>query len=806
MRKIFVTLFLTVFTFSIYAQCTINGKVEDNSSEPIPFVNVLLLDNKDSTLVKGAVSDETGKYTINNIQPGKYLLTASMVGYEKAYGSPVTIEEEHSDFTAPALTLSEDVQQLEEITVETTRPFIEKQVDRTVVNVANSIVSSGSTGLEVLEKAPGVIVDRQNNNISLLGKEGVIVQIDGRRTNLSMADVVMMLNSTSSDNIDQIELITSPSAKHDAEGNAGIINIVMKKNNNIGTNGSVSIAGGTGRYDRERGSLQLNHRSEKFNMFGSYSINRGGSYWDFELYRNQADEGQRNIVEQEMYIRGRNMGQNAKAGVDYFWRENTTIGLVWTGFWNSERDRIPKARTAFRRQEFGNVYLQTLSDIRTTNISSNQMANLNLQHAFGANGGVLTADFDLGHFSREMNNTLVTDIIIPENASDSSAALVTNMPVTIDILTFKVDYSRSLWEKWKVETGLKRSSVVSDNNLGLSRGVVGDLEHDPELSNHFQYTERVNAAYASITGMPFDRTEMQLGLRAEHTHSIGHSLSLDQKVERDYLDLFPSLFISRELTEKNSLALSYSYRIDRPNYQSLNPARWYLDPYSFGQGNPFLNPQYTHSLELQHGFKDKIFTTAEASYISDFIFHLVQPVDNQSAERIPQNIGNSQAYSLNISFPVNIMKEWKLQANLMGLYNRLQYRFQDIPQQVEQISGRLNLTNSILFGNDWRGELSGWLNTPAVYAMFQAPWLGSLDAGIQKSFNEKWKAKLSMQDLLHTNQVIRHGEAPGFIQNYSIGMDTRVIMLSLTYSFGNQKLKSTRQRKTGSEEEVQRTN
>ena len=806
MSKFLITLIFLGNAFCLYAQSKINGKVEDTSSQPIPFVNVLLLDNKDSTLVKGAVSDETGNYIINNVPAGTYLLAASMVGYQKAYGSPLVIEEDKTRFTPPTITLSADVQQLDEIMVETTRPFIEKQVDRTVVNVANSIISSGSTGLEVLEKAPGVVVDRQNNSISLLGKEGVIVQIDGRRTNLAMADVVALLRGTSSDNIDKIELITNPSAKHDAEGNAGIINIVMKENNSIGTNGTVSIAAGSGRYDRERGSVQINHRSRKFNVFGSYSVNRGGDYWDFELYRNQADGDLRNIIEQEMYISERNLGQNGKLGLDYFISNNTTIGMVWTGFWSNTQGRNPEASSAFRRQESGPVYLQTLSNIRTSNISSNQMANLNLQHTFGADGGVLTADFDLGNFSREFDNDLSIETLIPDEPSNALEKLVTRMPVNIDILTFKMDYSRSLWGKWKVETGIKRSSVKSDNNLSLSSGTEGELEVDPELSNHFQYTERVNAAYASVSGTPFDKTEIQLGLRAEHTYSLGHSISLNQKVERDYLDLFPSLFVSRELTEKHDLNFSYSYRIDRPNYQSLNPARWYLDPYSFGQGNPFLKPQYTHALELQHGFKDKVFTSLGASFISDYVFYLIQPVDNQKAERTPQNIGTSQEYNLNISFPVTIMKDWKLQANLLGLYSRLQYNFQGIPLEVAQVSGRLNLTNSILFGNGWRGELSGWLNTPAVYAMFYMPWRGSLDAGVQKSFNEKWKAKLSMQDLLHTNQYISYGEAPGFTQDHGIRFDSRVVMLSVTYSFGNQKLKSIRQRKTGSEEEIQRTN
>ncbi|WP_296623157.1 outer membrane beta-barrel protein [Marivirga sp.] len=805
MKSLVITLLLFGGTFHLQAQSTINGKVKDKNNEPVPYVNVLLLNKNDSSLVKGAVSDDIGKYTIYNVPVGTYLLAASMVGYEKSYGSSLTVEEELSEITSPPLTLADDVQQLEEITVKTTRPFIEKKIDRTVVNVANSIVSSGSTGLEVLEKAPGVFVDQQNNSISLMGKSGVIVQIDGRRTNLSITDVVTMLRSTSSDNIDKIELITNPSAKHDAEGNAGIINIVMKENNSIGTNGSVSLSGGTGRYDRERGSLQLNHRSEKINLFGSYSANRGGNYLDFDLYRNQADGDIRNIIEQEMYIKIQQMGQNVKGGVDYFVGENTTLGVVWNGFWNNRTDRIPEASTTFRRQESGPLYRQTLSEISNSNALSNQMANLNLQHSFG-NDGEITADVNFGRFNSEMNSDLITATILPEDPGNEPEGLVIQMPVTIDVLTFKTDYNRSLSETWKMETGYKSSSVKSDNNLSLSNGSIGEMERDPELSNHFQYTERVNAAYASIKGNPFTKTEMQLGLRAEHTYSLGESLSLNERVERDYLNLFPSLFVSRELSEKQNLTFSYSHRIDRPNYRSLNPARWYLDPYSFERGNPFLNPQYTHSLELQHGFKNQVFTSFGASFINDVVVKIVQPVDNQKAERIPQNVGTSQVYSMNLSFPISVMKAWELQTNLVGLYSRFEYLFQGVPLEVEQFSGRININNSIKLGKGWRGEVSGWVNTPGIQAMFVSGWQGTLNVGIQKAFNEKWQAKLNMQDILHTNQFIMYGEAAGFTQNYRIRRDTRLVMLRLSYSFGNQKLKRARQRKTGSEDEMSRTN
>lgn len=806
MMKYFLSLLILIFFYNnTIAQTTIEGKVETEDAGTIPFVNVLLLKSSDSTLVKGVITNDEGRYSFNNIENGTYLIASSMVGYTQSYSSPFTVDKQSVDIEIPDLLLTKNVEQLNEVSIVTTRPFIEKELDRTVINVANSIVSSGSTGLEVLERAPGVIVDRQNDAISLLGKDGVIVQIDGKRTYLGMADVVALLRSTSSDNIDKIELITNPSARYDAEGNAGIINIVMKENNSIGTNGSISVAGGSGRYTRERGSIQLNHRSENFNMFGSYSINQSGNYYDFELFRNQADGNRRSIAEQEMYIRMQSLGQNAKAGVDYYIGENTTIGLAWTGFWSDIQQRNPEARTTFRRQEPGSIYLQTLSSIRMSNISSNQIGNLNLQHKFGNSGGTISADITGGRFTRESDNKLVTDTIIPQDASNVSEELVTQMPTIIDILTFKLDYNLPLWEGWNMEAGLKSSTVESDNNLTLESGPTGALEIDPTLSNRFIYNEKVHAAYLSVRGSYSEKTELQLGLRAELTNSTGNSLTLNQKVEREYLDLFPSFFISQAFSDKYQLTFSYSYRIDRPSYQNLNPARWYLDPYSIERGNPFLNPQYTHALELQHSFNNKLFISFGASFIDDFVLKLIQPIDNQKAERIPQNIGAAEAYNVNISFPVTVMKDWKMQTNLMGLYDRFRYDFLGSPLEAENFSGRLNLNNSILLGKGWRGEISGWVSTPAVQAMFDVDWRGSLDVGIQKAFGERWKVKLSGQDLLHTSGLVIAGEAANFIQNYSIDFDSRVVMLSLNYSFGNQKLKNT-QREVGSEEEIQRTN
>ncbi|MCW3110933.1 MAG: TonB-dependent receptor plug [Segetibacter sp.] len=799
-------LFAVIISFqTVHAQSKIYGLVVEGNNKPLFQANVLLLRSKDSALVKGIVAEASGSFSFNNIPAGKYLITSTFVGFKQVYTPAFTINHNLNNVDKGTITLLKEDKQLDKVTVTARRPLFEQRIDRTIMNVANSIIASGSTALEVLEKAPGVTVDRQNDQISLRGKEGIIVQIDGKQTFLPMADVVALLRSMPSDNIDRIELITNPSAKYDAAGNAGIIDIRLKKNNNIGTNGSVSVTGGSGRYDRERASMLINHRTSKINLFGNYSAYRGGTYWDFDITRKQTEGLQQNIIHSLSYIRMKDNGQNSKLGLDYFLSKSTTIGVVWTAFWSDFGERNP-AHALFQRHENDAVYLHTLSNKTISTNSSNHLGNFNIQHSFVKKQAQLSADFDIARFRREYTNSLNTQTIIPSTPMEPPTGLYTQMPTSIDIVTFKTDYSQSINTNWKMEAGMKSSSVRTDNDVELKNGISGNLQKDTSLSNHFKYDELVNAAYINLSGQLAANTTLMAGLRAEHTHSVGNSVTLNNVVSRNYLNLFPSLFLSRTLNKQNTLTFSYSYRIDRPNYQSLNPARSYLDPYTYSSGNAFLKPQYTHSLELRHGYKEKIFTSLAASYVTDLQFFVIQPLDAVMTRRMPENIGKSEAYSLTLSFPVRVRSGWTMQGTLMGNYSIFDYTYKGSLLHVQQIAGRLNASNSFVFGKGWTGELAGWLSAPSVYALQKTPWLGSLDAGIQKSFLARWKAKFSVQDVLHTNKILFRIDAPGFTSRGSIGLDTRVAMLNLTYSFGNQQLKNSRQHKTGSDEEIQRTN
>jgi outer membrane receptor protein involved in Fe transport len=388
---------------------------------------------------------------------------------------------------------------------------------------------------------------------------------------------------------------------------------------------------------------------------------------------------------------------------------------------------------------------------------------------------------------------------------DGLTGLYTVMPVTIDILTAKTDYSRTVLSDWKLDLGFKMSSIFSDNDMKLSSGPVEDMTIDQELSNHFQYTEEVHAMYASVVGK-LGQVEVQAGLRAEHTHSKGESLSLNEVVERNYWNLFPTLFISRKLSTKQSLTFSYSHRIDRPGYQTLNPARSYLDPYSFSRGNPYLQPQYTHAIQLKHGWDSKIFTSVGADFVSDYIFYLIQPVDTESTERTPDNIGTSKSFNVNVSFPINFSKAWSFQGNMMALYTRLDYVYLGNELTVQQFTGRFNGTNSFNLGKSWTAELTGWLNTPQTNTIFVSPWRGQVDVGLQKVYKKNLKIKLSLQDVFKTYVWAGHGKTDGYEQDARITFDTRVLMLNVNYIFGNQQMKAVRQRNTASDDEVQRTN
>ncbi|WP_138477432.1 outer membrane beta-barrel family protein [Dyadobacter bucti] len=777
----------------------LSGAILDEKSQPFPFVNVLLLHAKDSVLVKGLAADENGKYVFDQVANGKYLVLVSMVGYQKNYSEPFTVKD--APIALPASQLTTDTQSLNEVTVVAKKPFIEQEIDRTVVNVENSIVSAGATALEILERAPGVTVDQQNEQLKLRGKEGVIVQIDGKQTFLSQQELITLLRNTPSDNIEKIELITNPSAKYDAAGNSGIINIKMKRNKNYGTNGNINLGLAHAKYGRGNASVTVNYRAGKLSSFVSAGTFLNKGFNNNDIYRKIPFEGKVTIFDQRTERINKSQYHNIRAGVDYFATEKTTVGVLVSGFYNDWSNPFGQTNTRILNEDLS-LQRTFRTDVFNGGTMHNISSNLNLKHQFDDNGKELTFDIDYVNYTGTKKSILDTRYFAPDGTPDGNPENVrNNMPSNINIGVAKLDYTQKLW-KGKFETGLKSSVVASDNDM-VFETKIDDWVLDPTRSNQFKYTENVNAAYLNYSGNISKKVKYQLGLRGEHTHSIGNSVTLNQKRDRNYVNLFPSVFLSNQLDTNNVINISYSRRIDRPNYQSLNPFEFYLDPYTFQRGNPNLKPQYTNSFQLVHVYKNFLNTTLAYSRIKDMIAdELPQQIASENKTFVTSdNLDNQDNVSLTVSFPIKIAKWWNVQTNFTGVYNHYNSIYLEEKLEIKQASWNMYASNQFTLPKGFSAEISGWYNSRAFYGLYAAKPMGMLNAGLQKNImNKKGTIRLNVNDIFWTNRF--RGKAVYKDIDFSVRSQwpSRQFRLTFTYNFGNQNVKGARQRNTGSDD------
>ncbi len=808
---------LTTAFGQVLTRGTVNGRVGTVAGKPLEFSTLMLLKAKDSVLVKGAISDADGKYAFDNVGAGQYLVAAQQIGFRKTYSAPFAVDEAHPAVELPALSMTDETKSLNEVKVVAQKPFIEQQVDRTVMNVENSIVASGNTALEVLEKAPGVTIDRQNDQIQLKGKAGVIVYIDGKQTYLSQQEVSNFLKNTPSDNIATIEIITNPGSKYDAAGNSGIINIKMKKNKNFGTNGTFILGTGYGWVKSLTGarddlpkfntSLNLNHRDSKINLFGNYSYVNRQSAQTNEINRAIPFNGRTTYFDQYSFRPNEFVGHSYKAGLDYFINQKSTIGVLFNGFTNDWQSA--GQNNTFIRDENRQLISMPSTKTNAREFMTNVTGNVNYKYDFDGKGREWTIDADYVRYNGQNNNNLSTIYYNPDNSLNRPNQDVrNNMPSVINILAFKTDYVHPMANGSKWEAGLKSSIVNADNNTiyDTLQQETRQWLFDASRSNQFKYDENINAAYINYAGK-VGKLKFQTGLRAEHTHSVGTSITLNQRVDRNYVNLFPTVFLSRQLDTNNVLNMSYSRRIDRPDYQNLNPFVFYLDPYTYQQGNPFLRPQYTNSVELTHVYKSTITTTLGFSRTTDFMNRETpRQIASQNITYVtPENLGHLDNLNLNVSFPVTVTKWWRMQNNVNGYYQNYQTVYSDTPYEVKLVAYNLYTSNNFTFSKTLSGEVSGWYNSASQYGFYRAQPMGGFSLGVQKKIMDgKGNLKLNVNDPFWLNQF--RGRAVVQDINFRVGSrwESRQFRLTFTYRFGNQNVKSARDRNSATSAEQNR--
>jgi iron complex outermembrane recepter protein len=804
MRITLVFFFITLFGISLQAQ-QIMGIAQDQQGKPLPGATVTLKKSRDSSIVKLAASNASGKYEFPGIPSGTYFVNISHVGYA-TQNSAVFESAGEGSTQAPATALTKLNAELKEAVVTARKPPVEVKADKIILNVEGSINAVGQDALELLRKSPGIIVDK-DDNLSLSGKNGVQVYIDGRPTPLSGKDLSEYLKTIQSSSIESIEIISNPSAKYDAAGNAGIINIKLKKNKSYGTNGTVNAGYNIGTYSKYNGGFSLNHRDARINVFGNYSYNHNPTETHINLHREQLDT----LFNQQSIIRNTTNSHNFKAGLDYTLDSKRTFGMIVTGTLSDNSTRT-NSNTPISYIPTGQLDRTLQANNTSAGRRDNGDLNLNYRYA-DTSGREWSMDADYGIYRIKSNQLQPNEYFDPAGNPLNSDIYNLIAPTNIDIYSFKTDYAQN-YRKGRLELGAKFSYVTSGNNFQQYDIYPTQKIMDTLHSNNFNYKENINAVYANFNRQ-LKGWSFQAGLRVENTNAKGNSNGYaldsvysvyDSTLVHHYVDFFPSGALTYNKNPMKQWILTYSRRIDRPAYQDLNPFEFKLDEYTFQKGNTQLQPQYTNSFGLTYMYKYKLTTTLNYSHVTDLFTQLIDTADRSKAFISKKNLATQDIASLNISYPFQY-KWYSVFANLNSFYSVYKANFgpgRTIDLNVFSFVAYAQQTMKL--GKGWTGELTGFYTSPSVYqGTFKARSLWSLDGGVQKNvLHDQGTIKASVSDIFNTLHWSATSDFAGQSLQATGGSESRQLKLYFTWRFGNTQVKAARQHKTGSEDENKR--
>ena len=803
MKKILNLIALMGLGLVSYTQTNgkISGSIKDGGNQQImDAATISLVHAKDTLLFKTAFTDKDGKFSFENIPDGKYMVMATSIAHSKTYSPSIEINSTNQNASTGVLQILPVTKNLKEVTVISKKLFIERKLDKTILNVDAAITNTGSTAMEVLEKAPGVSIDK-DGNISLKGKQGVIIMMDGKPTYMSGADLANFLRNLPSANLDQIEIMTNPSAKYDASGNSGIINIKTKKNKQVGFNGSLSSSYGQGFYAKTNNSLNLNYKVGKVNIFSTLSGNYRGNYELLDIHRRYKndDNSTKAIFDQQSFAKKNRYNYNAKLGMDYYASKKTTVGFVLTGYTTPGDER--GTNTSFLKSSTGILDSIVTADRIEKYTWKNGGVNFNMRHTFDSTGREISADVDYLQYSANKDQFFSNKRFNSDWTKKSSSDLKGELPSKIKIYSAKVDYTHPFKKELKMDAGLKYSYVSTDNDAGYYNIFNGIKEVDYEKTNKFQYKENVNAAYVNFS-KTVKKWGFQAGLRLENTNYNGRQFGNAQHPEQDssfknsYTNLFPTAYVSYNANEKNQFGLSYGRRINRPDYEDLNPFLFFLDEYTAGAGNPFLRPMYSNVFELSHTYKQFLTTTVNYSRTIDLFSETFEEVGYKTIVR-QGNYGLNNNASLSINAQIPIAKWLNTNIYSEGRYQQFKGELYGKNINLSGSTFLMNINNQVTFKKGWSAEVSGWYRTKGVEGQVVINPLGQLNAGVQKVvLKKKGTLKLSVRDIFLSS----NGNGGINFQNteasFSQKRDSRVATISFNYRFGKP-IKGQSKRKTG---------
>lgn len=786
----------------------VKGKVTDKTGSPLAGVNVVMLLDSNKKLAKAELTDDRGEYSISNMADGVYVLKATLFGYDNYTSDQITVS--GGDVNVPVIVMKEKDNTLNEVSVQSTKPLIEIRSDKIIVNVENSIVNAGSSAMEVLSRSPGVNVD-QNDNISLKGRQGVQIWIDGKQTPMSGQDLANVLKSMPASAIDKIELISNPGARYDAEGVAGIINIKTKKDQRLGLNGSVNGSYAQGVYPKYGGGFSMNYRNKKVNINANYNYNKRVGFNHLKLYR-QFYNGEDRLYayNQNNYTVFPFETHGASLGLDYSISKKTTVGASVNGNLGgflSRANNFTNTEGEESNVKLYDFYTKGSNDSKWNNYAINGF----LRHTFDSSGKELSIDIDHAAYRSHSNQNFTTNYVDydTDNANNIPDYIQeTDLKGHTQIRAFKADYTNPLKNNARFETGVKTTYVTADSDPKYYDKSSGTPMLDMSRTNHFIYYENINAAYVNYN-KEWTKWGMQLGLRMENTNAIGDQITMKQRFDMSYVQLYPSLAFTYHLPKEHDMNLTLSRRIERPNYEQLNPFKFFIDKTTYREGYPYLYPASSYSAELSHIFKQRFITTFTYSYALNHITEVIQPSDVEDSVTVQtnKNIKHMTFIGLSGSYNTQITKWWNNVSNINIFHAQYVGNIANTPLNNGSFALQLYTTNSFVLGKDLSSELSLNYQGKQIYGYMDVNPVWSLNFGLQKNFLKKTlTVRLNAQDIFWRGFPSATSTYNNYKEDFVARRDTRQFSVAVTYRFGKKTVAPVRRRTGGAEDEKNRAN
>lgn len=803
-KRILLLLTITVW-LAAKAQPQLKGNILlsilNEQGTPLPGATIEFLQLPDSNIIQIKHADKDGKVRMQGIDSGVYVCKVSMSGYINFLSEKITIT--GTSVSEKTIILITTGKTLAEIKLSSQKLPIRQHHDKTVINIDGSITNTGATMLEILEKSPGIVIDR-SGNISMKGKQGVMVMMDGKPLYVSGAELITLLENMNANQAELVELMDNPPAKYDAAGNAGIINIKTKKNQQKGFNGNVNLSYGQGRYYKSNNSLSLNYRNNRFNYFLNYNIVSNKNFmrlYAVRKYYKPDETGIEALLEQPTFMTATGNNNHLRMGTDYSVSTKTTLGIVLSGSTLSRKN--PGDATAQWLNTNGNTDSVIYTHSNNSTQWKNGSVNVNLRHVFSAKSEI-TADLD--YIDYDINNLQIfqNKLDAPGGYNEASKG---NLDAGIRIYAAKADYFNRLNDDLKLDAGWKSSYIKTNNLAEYFYLQATEWQPDYGKTNHFLYDENIHAVYANVEKQKGQITA-QLGLRYEQTgykaKQAGNSVVKDSSFSRNYGGLFPSAFVSWQADSANQFTISAGRRIERPAFQKLNPFVFVINKYTYQKGNPFYRPQYTWNTGLTHTYKNMLTTGLDYSMVKDYFSQIFLKDSTGNFMYTEGNVGKMQSLALSVSFQTSLFSWWYISTDATVTHKRMKgILWRTFSTSFTQMN--TNITNQFRLGKGWSAELSAIYTTKSQQDLQEVlDPTGQVSIGVAKQvLKNKGTIKLSARDLFYTQAMAGLTTFYQSTEYFKITRDSRVCTLSFTYRFGKQ-FKSLPQRSGGAGDEIER--